>query len=223
MEILKRKLDSERTKDEFRRVLWFYDIWGRLTESKAAKQVLEFAQLDNGESALEVACGTGVLLEEIAARNQGGRTIGMDLSPDMLERAEKRLKRNRLTNYELEVGDALALRFDDGEFDLVVNTYMVDLLPKDTFDRVASEFYRVTKPGGRVVISTFSFGRTNVHRLWFWLAKHFPGLLTGCRPVSFAEPLTRAGFEIEKKIGVSQNTFPSEVIKARKNAGRTIG
>ena len=43
-----------------------------------------------------------------------------------------------------------------------------------------------------------------------------PDLLTGCRPVSFKENLLKAGFKIEKSIEISQNTFPSEVIKAIK-------
>jgi len=48
------------------------------------------------------------------------------------------------------------------------------------------------------------------------LAQRFPDLLTGCRPVSFKKNLIRAGFAIEKDLEISQNTFPSEIIKARK-------
>ena len=89
-------------------------------------------------------------------------------------------------------------------------------MPSETFDKLAEEFYRVTKPGGRVVISTFSFGKKKINRFWFWVAKNFPDILTGCRPVSFKENLVNAGFKIEKSIEISQNTFPSEIIKARK-------
>ena len=49
------------------------------------------------------------------------------------------------------------------------------------------------------------------------MAKKFPDLLTGCRPVSFKENLVKAGFRIEKHLEVSQNTFPSEIIKAIKD------
>jgi len=47
-------------------------------------------------------------------------------------------------------------------------------------------------------------------------SKKISELLTGCRPVSFKENLIKAGFRIEKKLEISQNTFPSEIIKARK-------
>ena len=70
------------------------------------------AQLRTGQSALDVACGSGRLTAELAARSAGGRVIGLDFSPGMLARA-------RADNPALEFveGDALALPFGDGEFD----------------------------------------------------------------------------------------------------------
>lgn len=53
-------------------------------------------------------------------------------------------------------------------------------------------------------------------KIWFWVAKKCPDLLTGCRPVSFKNNLIKAGFEIEKALEISKNTFPSEIIKAKK-------
>ncbi len=54
------------------------------------------------------------------------------------------------------------------------------------------------------------------NKFWLWVAQKIPYLLTGCRPVSFKENLIKAGFTIEKSVEISQNTFPSEVIKAKK-------
>ncbi len=101
-------------------------------------------------------------------------------------------------------------------FDLVINNFMIDLMPEETFDKIAQEFYRVLKPGGIVVISIFSFGKKRVNKFWLWVADNFPELLTGCRPVSFTTHLIKAGFKIENEIELSQNTFPSLVIKAQK-------
>ena len=218
MDIPERKFDSAATKADYKKIVWFYDIWSRLTESKAAKYVLEYAEIKDGEAVLEVACGTGVVFEEILKRNPHGKNTGIDLSPEMLDKARKRVKNLNGVDFELREGDALALDFDDNTFDLLINNFMVDLMPVDAFDVIAGEFYRVLKPDGRVVVSTFSFGKKKVHKFWFWLAKRFPGLLTGCRPVSFKEHLVKAGFKLEKSIDVSQNTFPSEVIKAIKRA-----
>lgn len=220
MKILERTLDEAKTKKEFKQVLWFYDLWGRLTESKAAEHVLELAAVKNGTCVLDVACGTGDMLVNIVRLNPDGKNIGIDLSPDMLARAEKKLNRANNGNFELHTGSALDLALPDNSFDILINSYMVDLLPIGTFPKVAAEFHRVLKPGGVIVMSTFSFGTKRVHRFWYWIAKYLPGLLTGCRPVSFKNYLTIAGFEIENELEISQNTFPSQIIKARKRATR---
>ncbi len=216
MKILDRKLDKAKIKKSFKKALWIYNFWSWLTESKAAKKVIEFAEIEDRKKVLEVALGTGVVFEQIVKKNPTGENFGIDLSPDMLNKARKRLKKST-GNYELIEGDALELDFDDNKFDLVINNYMVDLLPQEHFDEVAQEFHRVLKPQGILVVSTFAFGKRKINRIWLWIAKHFPDLLTGCRPVSFKENLLKSGFSIEKDIEISQNTFPSEIIKARKN------
>ncbi len=218
MELLERKLNQTETKKSFKKVVRLYDIWSWFTESKAAKYVIEFSDVRNNESVLEVACGTGVVYKEIVKRNPDGQNVGMDLSPDMLEKAKKRLGKIKNVHYELKEGDALQLDFEDNMFDTLINNFMVDLMPADTFDKLAEEFYRVTKPNGKVVMSTFSFGKKKANKFWYRVARKYPDLLTGCRPVSFKEHLIKAGFEIEKNLEISQNTFPSEVIKARKKA-----
>ena len=90
-------------------------------------------------------------------------------------------------------------------------------MPQEYFDKLAEEFLRVLKPKGILVISTFSFGKKRINKFWLWIAAHFPDLLTGCRPVSFKRNLVNAGFIIEKDLEISQNTFPSEIIRARKS------
>lgn len=218
MNILERKLDETKTKNGFKKVLWVYDFWGHLTESKAAKYALQLAGIKNGNSVLDVACGTGEMLEKVVKINSDGKNVGIDLSPDMLNKAREKLNKRHKGRFELHNGSALNLAFPDNSFDILINNYMVDLLPQETFIKIATEFYRVLKPNGIIVMSTFSFGTKRIHRFWYWVAKRYPDLLTGCRPVSFKEYLVKAGFEIENELEVSQNTFPSQIIKARKVA-----
>ncbi len=217
MNVLERKFDRNETKKNFKKVAGIYNLWSRLTESKAARKVIELAKIKGDEDVLEIACGTGVVFEEIVKRNPSGYSVGVDLSPDMLLKARKRLKNYKNSRFELKEGDVLNLDFKEQLFDIVINNFMVDLMPEDNFDSIAKKFFELLKPGGIVVISTFSFGKKKVNRFWLWVAKKFPDLLTGCRPVSFIQHLKKAGFEIETSVEISQNTFPSEVIKARKN------
>jgi len=65
IEILKRSFDTNDIQNNYRKVVWFYDYWGWLTESKAAKYIIRIAEISDGETILEVACGTGVVFEKI--------------------------------------------------------------------------------------------------------------------------------------------------------------
>jgi len=172
MEVLERKLETNKTKTDYSKVVWFYDFWSWLTESKATGYVIKFSEIKDGETILEIACGTGVVFGKIVKQNPNGKNIGIDLSPDMLNKAKKRLNKLKSGNYELREGDVLKLGFNDNSFDLVVNNFMVDLMPSGTFDKLAEEFYRVTKPDGRVVISTFSFGKKKSIDFGFGLLKN---------------------------------------------------
>ncbi len=199
----------------YARLSRFYDAWGFLLESKAAGRALELACIRDGESVLEVAVGTGVVFERILRLNPQGRNEGIDLSSEMLGRCRKRLSR-RFSNYSLQVADAHSLPYPDETFDLIVNNYMFDLLPEADFGPVLAELRRVIKHGGRLVITSMAPGRVWYARLWGRLLRRAPKLLAGCRPVSLEEDIRRGGFGNIHAEYISQLTFPSEVICARK-------
>ncbi len=217
MPTLHRDFDTEQTRINYQKIAPLYDLWSKVTESKAARYALDLAQIKNHQQVLEIACGTGLVLEQIILKNPDGRNVGLDLSPDMLNRARKRLAKRFTAGFELIESDMFNNAFDDESFDLLINNFMIDLLPVDLFGRVAAEFYRLLKPGAALVTATFADGPKAYHRFWAWVAQKFPGLLTGCRPVAIAGYLSEAGFTIEKQVQISQNTFPSEIIKARKS------
>ncbi len=218
--MLKRELNIKKTREDFRKVAGIYDLWSRLTESRAVRKALQLAEIRNHQDILEVACGTGVVFEAIVHQNSGGHNTGIDLSPAMLAKAKKRLSGFDGNAFRLEEGNALHLDFSGDSFDILFNNYMVDLMPEESFITIAREFFRVLRPGGLAVMTTFSPGRNRVNRFWGWVAEKYPDLLTGCRPVDFKDSLRTAGFVIEEAIPVSQNTFPSEVIRARKPGKR---
>ena len=203
--------------DKYRSAALLYDLWARLTESKAATIALEMARVKPGQALLEVAVGTGLFFARMVAANGSGRNEGVELSPAMLSRAQTRLEALGADNYHLQAGDARQLPFPEATFDLLVNNYMLDLLPEEDFEPVLAGFARVLKPNGRLVLSTMAPGPRWYHRAWGALADSFPALLTGCRPVVIGGHLSTAGFAIEQQLFVSQNTFPSEVTLARKS------
>jgi ubiquinone/menaquinone biosynthesis C-methylase UbiE len=98
---------------------------------------------------LDVACGTGRTLHQLAVAHPALRLYGVDLSP-----AYVRLARRRLADAEvaLAVENAEALPFADGAFDVATSVYLFHELPRNTRRAVARELWRVVRPGGLVVL-----------------------------------------------------------------------
>lgn len=215
--ILSRTYSPRAMKEQYARVAWFYDSWGRFTEDRALRRLLELAGVEDGCQALEVAVGTGRLFARLIARNPSGHNEGIDLSPDMLAHARHRLDALAAgESARLQEGSAYDLPFESGTFDILINAFMLDMLPVEDFPRVLGEFKRVLKPGGKLAVAYFSYGRTAGNRFWAWMARHFPSLLTQCRPIRLETPLRKAGFEVLHREEISQNTFPSAIVVARK-------
>ncbi len=189
-----------------------YDLWGQLTETKARQRCLELAQIRDGEAVLEVAVGTGLTFAEILKQNPAGRNEGIDLTPTMLERAERRAARTGARNYQLHVGNAYHLEFADNTFDLVVNNFMFDLLPEKDFPVVLAEFKRVLRPGGRLVLVNMAKGEHWYNGLWETIYQINPAWLGGCRGVALLNDVRALGFQNTRRETLSQMTFPAEIV-----------
>ena len=108
-----------------------YDIWGKLAETQARNRAIELADIQDGQTILEVAVGTGLGFYGIVQQNPNGVNIGVDISTGMLKKAKKRLGKLPEANYELKVESAFNLEAEDNYFDLLMNNYMFDLIAFD--------------------------------------------------------------------------------------------
>jgi ubiquinone/menaquinone biosynthesis C-methylase UbiE len=214
--ILPAKLSKKEVISTYRVFAGTYDLWAHLAEAIARKRALEMAAIRGGEAVLEVAVGTGLLFEEVVKQNRQGRNEGIDLTDAMLERAKARLSKLGGAGYSLKLGDAYDLAYGDGEFDLVLNNYMFDLLPEADFPRVLSEMKRVLRPGGRLVLVNMTTGGGLLDRAWARLYRVSPSLLGGCRAVELSSFVKESGFERVERDVVRQLGFPSEVLRAWK-------
>lgn len=132
--------------------LWLL-TFGR--ERALREKALRLAQLAPGDSVLDVGCGTGTLA--LVAKQQVGPTgsvFGVDASPTMIVRAEKKARRARL-NIEFRNALVETLPFPDAHFDVVTSTLMLHHLPGKLRSRCAAEIRRVLKPKGRVLAIDF--------------------------------------------------------------------
>jgi ubiquinone/menaquinone biosynthesis C-methylase UbiE len=193
-----------------------YNLWGRLTESRARARAIELTDINDGQDVLEVAVGTGMAFHEIVKNNPTGRNVGIDLSEGMLTKARKRLQRLRVANYELKTGSALRLEEQDASFDLLMNNYMFDLMAFEEMDAVLYEFKRVLRKGGKLVLVNMTVGEKTGTDIYTWIYQISPKLMGGCRGVQLSEKLKAHGFNLKLREYYQQLLFPSEVILATK-------
>ncbi|MGN6109299.1 MAG: methyltransferase domain-containing protein [Kofleriaceae bacterium] len=99
---------------------------------------------------LDVACGTGRTLHQIARAHPAMRLWGVDLSPAYVKTARRRLADVEEVALAVENGEQLP--FADGAFDIATSVYLFHELPRNARRNVIRELFRVVRPGGLVVI-----------------------------------------------------------------------
>jgi len=122
-----------------------------------------------GDRVLDVCCGTGDLA--VAAEQHGGRVVGLDFSEQMLQRA-----RRKSGTVEWVRGDALALPFEEGEFDAATVGFGVRNL--EDLEAGLRELERVLRPGGKVAVLEITRPSGILRpffRIWFDLLVPFAG------------------------------------------------
>lgn len=185
------------------------------------------ASLKKGETVLDLGSGAGFDCF-LAANEVGtdGKVIGVDMTPDMVERARRASIAGGYRNVEFRLGEIEALPVPDNSVDAVVSNCVLNLSPAR--HRVFAEVMRVLKPGGRIMISDL----ISRYPTPTFLAEN-PEAFVGCLPVQedeFLEGLRGAGLEevaiVEEKAYPTGllTTDPSvrEFLDAHPNKGKEI-
>lgn len=128
-----------------------YDVFENVYNRKVYKgtgiKVSEF--IDETDSVLECACGTGAITEEIAKKAQ--MVLATDFAEGMLKRASKKCR--KYSNVSFRQEDITDIKSADNSFDKVVAGNVIHLLPEP--EKALNELLRVVKPGGKVIIPTY--------------------------------------------------------------------
>ncbi len=135
---------------------------------------LAFAGVEEGQTVLDIGSGAGIDCF-LAAEKVGktGKVIGIDMTPEMIDRARANAIDGGYSQVEFRLGEAEAMPVADAEVDWVISNCVINLSPNKP--RVFSEIYRVLKPGGRFSISDIVLGDD----LPKWLANNLHAW-TGC-------------------------------------------
>ncbi len=149
----------EQTKEErvhrvFEKIYSNYDQMNSVISFKQhikwRKDTMKRMDVQPGQQALDVCCGTGdwtiALAEAVGSQ---GRVVGLDFSKNMLKIGEQKVKDRGLKQVELIHGNAMELPFPDNSFDYVTIGFGLRNVPD--YMQVLKEIHRVLKPGGKAV------------------------------------------------------------------------
>jgi SAM-dependent methyltransferase len=131
-----------------------YEPLWRAQLAPAQAQLMACAGLMPGERVLDVACGTGIITLDAAARvSPGGAVVGVDLSGRMIDLARRRATLGRPANVSFERMDAETLELPDNSFDVALCSLGLMYMPSP--ERALLEMRRILRPGGRLVLAVW--------------------------------------------------------------------
>lgn len=181
------------------RVAGLYD-WVELTNRRvnSAAAVRVARLVPEGARVLDCAAGTGLFA--LAAARRADSVLCTDLSQAMLSRAEKKARKQGLSNICFAVRDLTALPEGNGGFDVVIAANVLHLLPEP--ETAVRELWRVTAPGGRLILPTYLQGKAEAAygtmiKIYQGVGFHYEHAFTPGTYRTFLENLCLAPVELE--------------------------
>jgi SAM-dependent methyltransferase len=144
------------------RLMWAHFAPTAMFTTPVAASLVNFAGVAAGEQVLDVGTGTGVVA--VTAARAGARVSGLDLSPALLEEAQRNAQIAGFERIAWTEGDAEHLPYPDASFDVVLSQFGHMFAPRP--EVAIAEMRRVLRPGGRVAFVT-------------WPPEHFVGRMFG--------------------------------------------
>jgi demethylmenaquinone methyltransferase/2-methoxy-6-polyprenyl-1,4-benzoquinol methylase len=191
-----------------------YDRLVPLLSSRARALGLKWLDMRDGEHALDVGTGTGLALRSLAESTPRGWTEGVDASPAMLSRARDRMQQSPHRRYGLRQALATELPYPADSFDALYSSYLIDLLPSAQRRPALREMHRVLRPSGRLVTVYLAPPQHAVERAWEHVARRFPPLLGGSRPIDLPPSLEASGFNVHRHTTRVQTGLRSAIVCA---------
>jgi ubiquinone/menaquinone biosynthesis C-methylase UbiE len=181
---------------QYRRIAPFYDLLELPFEYGRYRRLRRLVFNGLSGRILDAGIGTG---RNIAFYPRGAQVVGIDISPAMLARAERRLRPSPATTVELRKMDVTRLDFPAGSFDAAVATFLFCVLPDELQQPALQELGRVVRAGGTIRLLDYVRPRRLLRRaiagLWEpWIAWAF-GASFDRRT---EEHITAAGLELVK-------------------------
>ena len=170
---------------------------------------LALASLREGETVLDLGSGAGFDCF-LAARQVGksGKVIGVDMTPEMLDKSRGNAKKGEFTNVEFRLGEIENLPVADNQADIVISNCVINLSPAK--ERVFREAFRALKPGGRLMVSDIVLLRDLPEEIRNSVAAYTACVAGAETKESYLGAIRKAGFQ-EIRI-LDETVFPTQVL-----------
>lgn len=167
------------------------------------------ASLKEGETVLDLGSGAGFDCF-LAARKVGknGRIIGVDMTPEMIEKARENAKKGNYRNVEFRLGEIENLPAANNSVDVLISNCVINLVPDKK--RVFMEAFRVLKPGGRLMISDIVLLKELPDFIKNSIEAYIGCVAGATLKDKYIDAIKAAGFQKVKII--EETSFPSEYI-----------
>jgi SAM-dependent methyltransferase len=155
---------------------------------------IALASLREGETVLDLGSGAGFDCFLAAGRvGPRGKVIGIDMTPEMLERARENARKDKIENVEFRQGDIENLPVEDGVVDVIISNCVINLAPDK--GRVFREAFRVLKPGGRLMVSDIVLTKPLPEFVKNSVAAYIGCVAGAALREDYLEAMRQAGFE----------------------------
>ncbi len=167
------------------------------------------ASLKEGDVVLDLGSGAGFDAFLTAQRvGKSGRVIGVDMTPEMIERAKENAKKGKYTNIEFRLGEIEKLPVEDNSIDVIISNCVINLSPdKKT---VFKDAYRVLKSGGRLMVSDLVLAKDLPKELKDSVEAYVGCLAGAIKKGEYLKLITMAGFQDVKVI--SESSYPVDAM-----------
>ena len=177
------------------------------------------AQLKKGEVVLDLGSGAGFDCFLASHRvGDSGRVIGVDMTPEMLERAKVNARSGGYTNIEFRLGEIESLPVEDCFVDVIISNCVINLSPNKL--RVFGEAFRVLRPGGRLMVSDIVLLKPLPEQILNSMGAYIGCVAGAILKQEYLNAIKAAGFK-EVEI-ISEDPFPVEVFTNDPTAAAVI-
>jgi ubiquinone/menaquinone biosynthesis C-methylase UbiE len=206
-----------RTKKVYDYLSGVYPVSSYFFHSKAHKLALQLAGVRDGMRVLEVATGSGEMFRRLIKANPTGDTLGLDLSPNMAARAQRRARAEfPAASACCQAVDARHIPFRDETFDAVVCCYLLELLTSDDIAVALKEFRRVMKRRATFTLVLIGQNTAMFNQAYKVCGKIAPAFWGRQVDARVPRMMADSDLTVISEQTVRQGFYPSRILCARK-------